>query len=406
MWSCIRLILEFGSRVAGRLGPVCVLISWAAVLDVRAEAPVSSGVAATEPVPEFGRLEVVKMVLERAEESLAFHPDDIKPATWWFPSMDRAEMTAFLRSSGLSNSLLAMLDGPGVVNAEPRGVSVVPPKALVLGLSRETRGVVYAKLAEFQENARQRQPYKFLEADIDEWRDSGTLSAHTSDMIRRVTYLKAGMACFSDLQIVSDIPFFERGRLLRVLSRVPTCVVKLNVDRKSDIEAMARYWGAGGRVEEVRSVLKAGSEVEGGSKMDLSRLLPLFARSRLYTFPDPSRRSESQFQDCFWTALNFFNEAPVEFDGDRVETGSWVAAHYVQVNGSPRYGDVIMMMDQGKLAIHACVYLADNLVFTKNGKGAGSPWILMNTDDMMQGYLAHLRPGIRLQVITYRLRGS
>ena len=153
-------------------------------------------------------------------------------------------------------------------------------------------------------------------------------------------------------------------------------------------------------------MLKAGSEVEGGSKMDLSRLLPLFARSRLYTFPDPSRRSESQFQDCFWTALNFFNEAPVEFDGDRVETGSWVAAHYVQVNGSPRYGDVIMMMDQGKLAIHACVYLADNLVFTKNGKGAGSPWILMNTDDMMQGYLAHLRPGIRLQVITYRLRGS
>ncbi len=366
----------------------------------------SSGLAPTEPVPEFGRLEVVKIVLERSEESLAFHPDDIKPAKWWFPSMDQAETTEFLRSSGVSNSLLSLLDGPGVVNAESRGVSIVPPKALVFGLSREARGVVYAKLAEFQENARQRQPYKFLETDIDEWRDSGTLSAHTTDMIRRVAYPKAGMACFSDLQIVSDIPFFERGRLLRVLSQVPTFVVKLNVDRKSDIDAMARYWGAGGRADEVRAVLSAVSDVDGGSKVDLSRILPSFARTRLYTFPGHSRRSDSQFQDCFWTALNFFNTTPVDFGGDKVGTGAWVADHYVQVTGSPRYGDVVMMMDENRLAIHACVYLADNMVFTKNGKGAGSPWIFMKMDDMMQGYLAHLRPGIRLQVIAYRLKGS
>ena len=292
MWSCVRGVLELGSRVAGRWAPVCALISWAAVLDVRAGVQLSSGVPANEPVPEFGRLEVVKIVLERSEGTLAFHPDDIKPAKWWFPSMDQAEITEFLRSSGVSNSLLALLDGPGVVGAESRGVSMVPSKALVLGLSRETRGVVYAKLAELQENVRQRQPYKFLETDIDEWRDSGTLSVHTTDMIRRVTYPKAGTACLSDLQIVSDIPFFERGHLLRVLSRIPTFVVKPNVDPKSDIDAMARYWGAGGRVDEVRAVLKAMSEAGGGSKMDLSRILPAFERTLLYSFPFSARRSE------------------------------------------------------------------------------------------------------------------
>ena len=406
MWSCVRGIFKFRSRIVGRWVLVCALISWATVMEVRPEVPVSPSVAAAGPVPEFGRLEVVKIVLERPEESLAFHPDEIKPAKWWFPSMDQAEVTAFLRSAGVGSSLLALLDGPGVVNTESRGVSVVPPKALVLGLSRETRGIVYARLAEFPENARQRQSYKFLETDIDEWRESGTLSVHTTELIRRVTYPKAGMVCLSDLQIVADIPFFERGRLLRVLSRVPTRVVKLNVDRNSNIEAMARYWGAGGRVDEVRAVLSAMRDVEGGSKMDLSRILPAFARSRLYTFPDSSRRSDSQFQDCFWTALNFFNATPVDFVGDRVETGVWVAEHYVQVTGAPRYGDVVMMMDENRLAIHACVYLADNLVFTKNGKGLGVPWILMDMDDMMQGYLAHLRTGIRLQVIAYRLKGS
>ena len=65
-----------------------------------------------------------------------------------------------------------------------------------------------------------------------------------------------------------------------------------------------------------------------------------------------------------------------------------------------------MMMDENRPAIHACVCLADNMVFTKNAKGAGNPWIFMKMDDMMQGDLAHLRPGIRLQVIAYRLKGS
>jgi predicted DNA-binding transcriptional regulator AlpA len=277
---------------------------------------------------------------------------------------------------------------------------------LVFGLSRETRGVVYAKLAEFPENTRQRQAYQFLESDIDEWLDSGTLSSHTTEMIRRVTYSKAGLLCLSDLQIVSDVPFYERGRLLRVLSRIPTFVVKLDVDRKSDIEMLARYWGAGGRVDEVRALLKSMSEVGSGSKMDLSRILPGFARSRLFSFPFSARRSELESQDCFWTALNFFSETPVAFGSDGVNTRQWVAEHYVQLKESPRYGDVIMMMDQDNLAIHACVYLADNIVFTKNGKGAGSPWILMKMDDMMQGYLAHLRPRIRLHVIAYRLKGS
>lgn len=410
MRICVRRILEIGSPIRGRWAIVCALVALPVRLAVAGDmAPVkalAAGVGRPEPVPEFGRIEIVKIVLERSENNLAFHPDEIKPPQWSFPGMNRSEMVAFLRLSGVNELLLAHLDGPGVVTGDARGVTVFPPKPLVFGLSRETRAIVYAKLAEAPENVRQRQAYKFLESDIDEWRDSGTLSSSTAEMIRRVTYPKAGMVCLADLQIVSEIPFFERGQLMRVLSRVPTCVVKLSVDRKSDIEAMARYWGAGGRVDKVRAVLKAMSEVEGGSKMDLSRILPAFARSRLYTFPDTSRRSDSQFQDCFWTALNLFNATPVDFVGDRVEIGAWVAEHYVQLKESPRYGDVIMMMDENRLAIHACVFLADNLVFTKNGKGLGVPWILMDMEDMKQGYLAHLRTGIRLQVIAYRLKGS
>jgi hypothetical protein len=36
--------------------------------------------------------------------------------------------------------------------------------------------------------------------------------------------------------------------------------------------------------------------------------------------------------------------------------------------------------------VHSAVYLADNLVFTKNGKAPSQPWILMKLDAMVDRY--------------------
>jgi hypothetical protein len=37
-------------------------------------------------------------------------------------------------------------------------------------------------------------------------------------------------------------------------------------------------------------------------------------------------------------------------------------------------------------AIHSCVYLADDLVFTKNGRSPTQPWVVMKVDDVVTYY--------------------
>jgi hypothetical protein len=39
-------------------------------------------------------------------------------------------------------------------------------------------------------------------------------------------------------------------------------------------------------------------------------------------------------------------------------------------------------------ALHSCVYLADDLVFTKNGDNLLTPWILVRISDLKQVYFS------------------
>jgi hypothetical protein len=50
------------------------------------------------------------------------------------------------------------------------------------------------------------------------------------------------------------------------------------------------------------------------------------------------------------------------------------------------YGDLILLVNQGSIAIHMCVYIADQVVFTKNGVDIHQPWVLMRLADMLRCY--------------------
>ena len=44
------------------------------------------------------------------------------------------------------------------------------------------------------------------------------------------------------------------------------------------------------------------------------------------------------------------------------------------------------MTVENKTAIHVAAYVADDLVFTKNGEDFRQPWMLMHMADMMETY--------------------
>jgi hypothetical protein len=62
------------------------------------------------------------------------------------------------------------------------------------------------------------------------------------------------------------------------------------------------------------------------------------------------------------------------------------------------FGDVILFMASEKEAIHSAVYLADDIVFTKNGSSERSPWILMK----MENLTAYYQTSIDLKIRGFR----
>src|SRR6185503_12699172 len=107
---------------------------------------------------------------------------------------------------------------------------------------------------------------------------------------------------------------------------------------------------------------------------------------RLYTFDATATNSTGAGQDCFWTALNFFNETP---DPQLVDTAYGLGVlnrDYVETSAPRRFGDLLLLLDEKQRTVHACVYIADEVVFTKNGADELQPWVLMRIPDMLAHY--------------------
>jgi hypothetical protein len=152
----------------------------------------------------------------------------------------------------------------------------------------------------------------------------------------------------------------------------------------------------------MQPLLEALAKVPGGGSVTIAYLLPPFARLRLYTYPNPATDPAATRENCFWTAMNFFNENPDPQFLNLENTRRVLEMDYLQTEKLPVYGDLIVLVDATGTPIHMCVYLADDVVFTKNGVDYMQPWVLMRIRDMKQFYVA--RTPVRMLV--YRSKKS
>jgi hypothetical protein len=181
-------------------------------------------------------------------------------------------------------------------------------------------------------------------------------------------------------------PESDFKRLVRALYGEHTFLMKLRVTAETDIDALIKYWGRGGSVQAHRPLLEALAQMPGGGSIGVGGLLPPFARLRLYTYANPAVDPTATAQNCLWTAMNFFNEKP---DNRFLNPGSVqqvLASDYQIIPGPPAFGDLIGVLDGAGAPVHLCVYLADDVVFTKNGRDYIEPWVLMKVPDVIASY--------------------
>jgi hypothetical protein len=340
------------------------------------------------PVPRWGNLDALMFPLGGDD---AIYPDRdkrLRRTTWFFENVTESQLAELFRAAGLTPAQQQQLKSPGVLTKTTNGLIVSPPNKFVWTLDSAARRQIYTVLARSETNYSQRFPFRFPQADGFDSRFA-TIGLTTGQLakLQHLTYTNFGYVCLSDLQVLSDaFSTNEVNRLIETLYRVPAYRVRLRITPDSDVEALARYWGKGGREKLILPLLQSLKRIPEGASIDIERLLPPTAQVRLDTFPDGWLDPQTREEDCVWTSMNFFRDPPEPRFRDPAYVREILRTEYQYVTGKPTFGDIIALVGPSGNSIHLCIQLADDFVFTKNGLDASQPWAIMKLEDTLACY--------------------
>ncbi len=267
------------------------------------------------------------------------------------------------------------------------GCVISPTHDLILKLTPAERTQLFVVLGRSETNYAQRWPFRMPLNGFDERFAAARLPKQKLELIRSLTYTNGSQLCFCNFATLKHfLTDDEFNEAVEALYAVPAVLVRVHVTPESDVEALVKYWGRGGREKRIRPLIESVANLPAGEDLNVSFLLPQFARLRLYVFPDPDGDLKEAKTDCFYTALNFFNTKSDERFLDPVIRKQTFDTEYQVVRGQPLLGDLIMFFNPKGEAFHVAVYVAQDIVFTKNGENYLQPWVLMRMDDLVAFY--------------------
>jgi hypothetical protein len=346
--------------------------------------------AATRPVTlgtvgEWGQLEMLPIVISPPLELVPTNLDPIPPrAQWLFPKATAAELRAWLSDAGFPRDQL----DPLLAGAQPmpriEGLLLSPEWSVVKSLPPQVRSRIYVALASVDLNQAQANAARFY-GTADEWLSNSLVSPRSLEIVRPLIYADGAFQLFADTEVaraeIGDPQ--EVRRLDKMMLRDKTLVVRLRVPDRSKLDQVIGYWGFGGRRTDIRPLLESMAVLGPDASVDVAHLLPPFARQHLYRYPQVTLEdlAKPSLVNCFWTAMNFFNAAPYdERFLDLNFTMARLRRDYYLVHDQFQLGDLVVFYDAGGMPYHAAVYLADGLVFGKNGSSPLAPWTIMPLD--------------------------
>jgi len=351
----------------------------------------------------WGNLEYVRMSIEIPEEYVSAHLHETVSPTWLFKNYTPERLTEFLGKVNLSAAERKELLDRNQWRISPTGVILQPTSQTLLSLGASARSTIYSALAEFPENNAQDQPYAFPPGSFERHFTQSGLTEQTVSLVRRLCYPHGELLLFADLPTVLQTlqTYEEKVHLEKALSRRETLLVKLHVTPDSNIDDLLKYWGRAGSGKDLRPLLESLSRVPGGARVSLAHLIPPWPTARLYSFPFPSQTAA---EDCHWTSFNFFRDPPEPIPQDGQFLRHKLDTEYYPVTSDPRYGDLVMVATAAGPIIHSCVYLADNIVYSKNGANHTAPWLLATIPEVLSTYAAYIPTNETLKVLYYRNR--
>lgn len=325
----------------------------------------------------------IETTLQRLEQST-----DV--SKWTFPRTSRDALANRLGQLGIDLQKWPELHDTNT-SVEGDDIVVQPSFELVLGLTVEQRVAIYQDLAGSDKNPNHHLPALFSTDNFDETLRASGLSPANQQLLRQLCYPYDRRVAFSDFMLLFRKLQDEsqRRRLVRLFLSHPDLQCRLKLDHHSDLQAIADYWGRWGHREELLAMLESNVQGEDEVDLDISMLLSPFAAQHLHRFPVDFGDQGSELQDCFWSAFNFPNATTAKdpFKGGFANR----IREYYRPTTHPSYGDLVLWIDGNGRVVHGAAYVAEDIVFTKNGAGATVPWTLSTLNEVSLKYGKQIR---------------
>ena len=337
---------------------------------------------AASAAPPWGRISYSRLALSRPTDVTEDHEIFKLGKTKWVFNRTPDDLGKFFAGLDLNASVRAFLLGRDNWHQLVNGsIAIYPPATLVAEMSPNARGTLYSALTASGENPLHRWPFRFREDGEDLWFRECGLHEDKLKLARKFLYTNSGTLAFADLPAFAELSSAEDTRkLVKCLSRVSTFIMRLDLGKESDIARILSWWKVPGQSQSYAPLLESLSR-ESDHKISIAALLPPFARLRLYTYPDPADPN-AQFQDCIWSSMNFTATTPDNRFFKKDYFQQVLQRECMPVGDPLKFGDVLVFLTPSNDVAHMCVYLADDVVFTKNGANLSQPWQLMHLSEV------------------------
>ena len=337
----------------------------------------------------WGDLLMRDIELERPAEYLTEEVAIPHAEVWNFNGMNADAVKALLGKNGLTAAQVDLAFAPGTFTVRTTGTELRPSDAFLLSFGSDVRAKLYPALAGMGIYLYLDYPYIFPADTVDSIYRDPRLEADDVAVLKQFIYPNGNARQLVDYDaLLIRIPTaVRRVAVAKALSRQSALLGGLMVKPDTDIDKIANYWGniPGVHFTDIRPLLEALKQLPDGGNLGLYYLLPKFARDRLYTFPLPPQAGEP-IMDCHWSTFNFCNDTPDNRFNDPAFAVAYIQKNYYQIAAPSVYGDILLLMNDKQEIKHSATYLADDIVFTKNGNNYRQPWMLMRIPDLLATY--------------------
>lgn len=350
--------------------------------------PVAKRQVSIAPDGPWGNLEFFEVPLEFPTEILTNFAIPSQYVEWVFQAATHEEMDSNLLLAGLTPAEISATFSGCTILQDEDILRVYPTDEAVLSMPLETRTKLYRLLSQYNLNRFYRRPVYINQQNLSDWFRASDVERDSITDVSMLAYPTPNGQGF----YLSDVAYtlrratsaLEERELLQGLLRSSGLIVRLRLSRESLTPGIADYWTAGYKNKAVMPLLESVVTQNDGSSIDIAHLIPALPRQYLNQFPDTQDGAEGRLPDWFWTCYNFFRSSPRAVYADSPDRERLILKEFEPAMPLNQFGDLLLLNSGGRI-IHGCIYIAADIVYTKNSSDIYSPWIFMRIQDVI-GY--------------------